>query len=66
MRSRSVLIRIWIARRVGPWFWPAWFIAPQWKRDQWHKIACELDPLECPTCSRYYGVHLSREGDAPG
>jgi len=53
-RRRVHRIRVVIAYRVGPFFWPAWYIAPQWKRDQWHKIACELDIDDCPTCQRYY------------
>jgi hypothetical protein len=54
-------LRISIARNVGPIFWPAWYIAPQWKLDKWHKIACELPIEDCPTCARYYG--LNEEGD---
>lgn len=56
MRPWHTRLRIWIARNVGPAFWPAWYVAPQWKLDHWHKIACELDPQECQTCRRYYGL----------
>lgn len=48
--------RISVGRFAGPVFWPAWYVVPQWKRDQWHKICCELDPEDCETCSRYYGL----------
>jgi len=27
------------AALIGPWFWPAWYLAPRWKRDQWSRIA---------------------------
>lgn len=52
-------LRCWFAAAFGPWFFPAWFVAPKWKRDKWHKIACERDPETCPTCSRYYGITRS-------
>jgi len=38
-RPKSVRFRIWFARRVGPVFWPAWYVAPKWKRDRWSEIA---------------------------
>ena len=63
MDERSAAMSEWItslriaaARHIGPMFWPAWYVAPEWKRNQWHKIACEL-PIECcPICRQYYGI----------
>jgi hypothetical protein len=45
-------LRCWFAQAVGPWFLPAWYVAPAWKRDKWHRIACD-DP-GCVTCAEYY------------
>lgn len=45
-------LRISLARNVGPIFWPAWYLAPKWKRDKWHRIACD-DPC-CPDCAEHY------------
>lgn len=52
----SVGIRCQLATALGRFFPPALYIAPRYKRDKWHKIACELPPELCPTCSRYYGL----------
>ena len=48
----STGIRCQLATSIGPFFWPAFFIAPKYKRDKWHKIACEIE--DCPTCDRIY------------
>lgn len=45
--------RIFLAASIGPVFWPAWYLAPSWKRDKWHRIACE--DVTCRQCNRYYG-----------
>lgn len=45
-------LRCWFAARVGSWFWPAWYVAPEWKRDKWHRIACDVEG--CPKCEAYY------------
>jgi len=49
--------RIAIAATVGPIFPPAWWIAPSWKRDQWHRIAC--DDVACDRCADYYAESMS-------
>lgn len=44
--------RIFLGATIGPWFWPAWYLAPEWKRSKWHRIGCD-DPA-CGECAQYY------------
>ena len=48
----SVGIRCQLATSLGPLFPPAYFIAPKYKRDKWHRIGCELE--DCQECERIY------------
>ena len=62
-----------IAARVGPLFWPAWYLAPRSTRDRWADFAAaidakgdQLDLAEALTVLDRHGLQLVRRGgDAP-
>lgn len=49
VRSSSAVAPSWwtrrdrIAARIGPHFWPAWYIAPRSTRDRWSAFAAAID-----------------------
>jgi hypothetical protein len=49
MRERVGIV---LAAMLGPYIPQAWYLAPQWKLDMWHRIGCDLD--NCPECDAYF------------